>query len=97
MISLPSGGKEELSADLTGYIPGLVPPGSMDYLFIELILRGKQEGCRRFDMRVAPLAGLENKGRRGFRNGQGAGRGLCAAEAIIFLAAGEAEWFTEAL
>jgi phosphatidylglycerol lysyltransferase len=33
----------------------------MDYLFIELMLLGKAEGFRWFNLGMAPLAGLENR------------------------------------
>jgi phosphatidylglycerol lysyltransferase len=51
--------KEELSADLMRHLPES-PNGTMDYLFIELMLWGKKEGYRWFNLGMAPLSGLEN-------------------------------------
>jgi phosphatidylglycerol lysyltransferase len=53
-------GKEELSADLMRHLPD-APNGVMDYLFIELMRWGKEEGYRWFNMGLAPLFGLENQ------------------------------------
>ncbi|GBE04096.1 phosphatidylglycerol lysyltransferase [bacterium BMS3Abin09] len=53
-------GKEELSIDLMRYLPD-APHGIMDYLFIHLILRGKQEGYKWFNLGMAPLSGLEDR------------------------------------
>jgi phosphatidylglycerol lysyltransferase len=50
--------KEELSIDLMRYLPE-APNGVMDYLFIELMLWGKREGYRWFNLGMAPLSGLE--------------------------------------
>ncbi len=35
------------------------PPGTMDYLFAELMLWGRAEGYRWFSLGMAPLSGLE--------------------------------------
>ena len=51
-------GKEELSVDLMRYL-SVAPPGVMEYLFIELMLWGRQEGYRWFNLGMAPLSGLE--------------------------------------
>jgi phosphatidylglycerol lysyltransferase len=51
--------KEELSADLMRYRPGC-PEGLMDYLFVELMLWGRQEGYQWFNLGMAPLSGLED-------------------------------------
>jgi phosphatidylglycerol lysyltransferase len=51
--------RDEFSIDLMRY-GGEAPKGVMDYLFIELMLWGKQEGYRWFNLGMAPLAGLEN-------------------------------------
>ncbi len=56
----PGTGKEELSIDLMRYLPD-APRGIMDYLFIHLILRGKQEGYKWFNLGMAPLSGLEDR------------------------------------
>lgn len=50
--------KEELSIDLMRYGDG-APRGAMDYLFIELMLWGRREGYRWFNLGMAPLSGLE--------------------------------------
>lgn len=50
--------KEELSGDLMRYLPGAAN-GVMEYLFVQLMLWGKQEGYTWFNMGMAPLSGLE--------------------------------------
>jgi phosphatidylglycerol lysyltransferase len=50
--------REELSVDLMRFDPD-APRGAMDYLFIELMLWGRQAGYRWFNLGMAPLAGLE--------------------------------------
>lgn len=54
----PGGGNEELSIDLMRHSDD-APPGCMDYLFIETMLWGRQQGYRWFSLGMAPLAGLE--------------------------------------
>jgi phosphatidylglycerol lysyltransferase len=49
--------KEELSMDLMRYLPQ-APSGTMDYLFIRLMLWGKQEGYQWFNLGMAPFSGL---------------------------------------
>ncbi len=50
--------REELSIDLMRHgIPA--PRGVMDYLFVELMLWGKSQGYRWFNLGMAPLAGLD--------------------------------------
>lgn len=51
--------RDEFSIDLMRY-GSEAPRGVMDYLFIELMLWGKKEGYRWFNLGMAPLAGLEN-------------------------------------
>jgi phosphatidylglycerol lysyltransferase len=51
--------KEELSIDLMRYLPE-APHGIMDYLFVELMLWGKNEGYQQFNLGMAPLSGLED-------------------------------------
>jgi phosphatidylglycerol lysyltransferase len=51
--------KEELSIDLMRYLPE-APNGVMDYLFLELMLWGHKEGCRWFNLGMAPLSGLQD-------------------------------------
>jgi phosphatidylglycerol lysyltransferase len=53
-----SAGREELSVDLMRFGAD-APRGSMDYLFIELMLWGRDQGYRWFNLGMAPLAGLE--------------------------------------
>lgn len=55
-----SGSREELSVDLMRF--GVdAPRGAMDYLFTELMLWGRAEGFRWFNLGMAPLAGLERR------------------------------------
>jgi len=37
------------------------PTGVMEYLFIQLLLWGKERGYRRFNLGMAPLSGLQNR------------------------------------
>lgn len=53
------GGRQELSVDLMRHRPD-APPGVMDFLFTELMLRGAREGYGRFNLGMTPLAGLES-------------------------------------
>jgi phosphatidylglycerol lysyltransferase len=53
-----SGDREELSVDLMRFVPD-APRSAMDYLFIELMLWGKQAGFKWFNLGMAPLSGLE--------------------------------------
>jgi phosphatidylglycerol lysyltransferase len=50
--------KEELSIDLMRFGAD-APRGAMDYMFIELMLWGRAQGYRWFNLGMAPLAGLE--------------------------------------
>jgi phosphatidylglycerol lysyltransferase len=50
---------EELSLDLMRFLPD-APESVMEYLFLQLMLWGKQEGYRWFDLGMAPLSGLED-------------------------------------
>jgi len=52
--------KEELSIDLMRY-RGDAPPGIMDYLFLSIMLWGKEQEYERFSLGMAPLAGLESR------------------------------------
>ncbi len=54
------GGKEELSPDLMRYSPD-APHGVMDYLFVKLMLWGKEQGYRWFNLGMAPLSGFEGR------------------------------------
>jgi phosphatidylglycerol lysyltransferase len=53
-------GKEELSVDLMRFAPDS-EDGIMKYLFTQIMLWGKQEGYRWFNLGMAPLSGLENR------------------------------------
>jgi len=55
----PTGSREELSIDLMRFGPD-APRGAMDYMFIELMLWGRAQGYRWFNLGMAPLAGLES-------------------------------------
>jgi phosphatidylglycerol lysyltransferase len=48
----------ELSLDLMRYLPG-APGGIMDYLFVKLMLWGKEHGYAWFNLGMAPLSGLQ--------------------------------------
>lgn len=50
--------KEELSGDLMRHLPD-APNSVIEYLFIQLMLWGKQEGYKWFNLGMAPLSGLE--------------------------------------
>jgi phosphatidylglycerol lysyltransferase len=51
---------EELSLDLMRYLPGAAE-GVMEFLFICMMLWGKVQGYRWFNLGMAPLSGLENR------------------------------------
>ncbi len=53
-----TGTRAELSVDLMRFGPD-APRGTMDYLFIELMLWGRRAGYRNFNLGMAPLSGLE--------------------------------------
>jgi phosphatidylglycerol lysyltransferase len=52
--------KDELSVDLMRYDPA-VTRGVMEYLFVNLMLWGKEQGFSWFNLGMAPLSGLENR------------------------------------
>ncbi len=54
----PGGGQEELSIDLMRHATE-APAACMEYLFVETMLWGRQQGYRWFSLGMAPLAGLE--------------------------------------
>ena len=56
----PAPGKGEVSVDLMRY-GAEAPRDVMEHLFLELIVWAKEQGFRRFDLGMAPLAGLENR------------------------------------
>ncbi len=51
--------KEELSLDLMRYSPE-APSGIMEYLFIKLMLWGKEEGYQWFNLGMSPLSGFQS-------------------------------------
>jgi phosphatidylglycerol lysyltransferase len=54
------GDKHELSIDLMRYALD-APHSIMEYLFVELMLWGKEQGYGRFSLGMVPLAGLERR------------------------------------
>jgi phosphatidylglycerol lysyltransferase len=54
---VPSYRPGEINFDLMRHIPG-VPNGTMDYIFMNLMLALREEGYRKFAMGVAPFAGI---------------------------------------
>jgi phosphatidylglycerol lysyltransferase len=52
-----TGGREEVSIDLMRHTPD-APRGTMDYLFVELMVWARAEGFSTFNLGMAPLAGL---------------------------------------
>jgi phosphatidylglycerol lysyltransferase len=55
-----SADREELSVDLMRYLPDS-PNGLMEFLFAKLMLWGREQGFRWFNLGMAPLAGIEAK------------------------------------
>lgn len=53
-----SAGKQELSVDLMRFTPG-APNGTMDYLFTEIMLWGRETGYVWFNLGMAPFSGIE--------------------------------------
>ena len=53
-------GCTEISVDLMRYT-SVAPPGVMEFLLIELMLWGKENGYQRFNLGMAPLSGIENR------------------------------------
>jgi phosphatidylglycerol lysyltransferase len=52
--------REELSLDLMRYFPD-APRSVMEFLFIQLMLWGKENGYQWFNLGMAPLAGIESQ------------------------------------
>ena len=52
--------RSEISVDLMRYT-SVAPPGVMEFLLIELMLWGKENGYQRFNLGMAPLSGIENR------------------------------------
>jgi phosphatidylglycerol lysyltransferase len=70
--------RAELSFDLMRHAPG-VPNATMDYLFVSIMLWGREQGFETFSLGMAPLSGLEDRtlaplwtkvGARLFRHGE---------------------------
>ncbi|WP_227778528.1 bifunctional lysylphosphatidylglycerol flippase/synthetase MprF [Haladaptatus pallidirubidus] len=57
---LEGSGKHELSVDLMRYSSG-APGRIMDYLFVQLMLWGSENGYGWFSLGMAPLSGFENR------------------------------------
>ncbi|WP_320129837.1 bifunctional lysylphosphatidylglycerol flippase/synthetase MprF [uncultured Sphaerochaeta sp.] len=55
-----SGDAKELSVDLMRHLDE-APGGVMEYLFIECMLWGKEQGYEHFDLGMAPMSGLETR------------------------------------
>ncbi len=56
----PTATREELSIDLMRFGRD-APAGAMDYLLVELMLWGRAQGYRWFNLGMAPLSGLESR------------------------------------
>ena len=54
----PGGGREELSIDLMRHRPE-APHGTMDFLFVHLMLWGKEAGYQWFNLGMAPFSGFD--------------------------------------
>ena len=52
--------RTEISVDLMRYT-AVAPPGVMEFLLIELMLWGRENGYQRFNLGMAPLSGIENR------------------------------------
>jgi phosphatidylglycerol lysyltransferase len=52
--------KDEISVDLMRYSPD-APDRTMEYLFVKLILWGKENGYKYFSLGMAPLSGFEKR------------------------------------
>ena len=52
--------KNEMSIDLMRYT-AVAPPGVMEFLLIELMMWGKENGYQRFNLGMAPLSGFESR------------------------------------
>ena len=56
---LRSANKRELSIDLMRYLPD-APYGVMEFLFVQLMLLGRDEGYEYFNLGMAPLSGVDS-------------------------------------
>jgi phosphatidylglycerol lysyltransferase len=52
--------REEISIDLMRHLP-TAPAGVMDYILVEIMLWGKQQGYRWFNLGMAPMSGFEDR------------------------------------
>lgn len=52
--------RQEMSLDMMRFRPH-APNGIMDFLFVSLLVWGKEQGYQSFDLGMAPLSGLENR------------------------------------
>ncbi len=59
---LVTGAHQEASVDLMRYSP-LAPPGTMDFLFAQILLHLQAEGYERFGLGMAPMAGMAERRR----------------------------------
>jgi len=57
---LLAAGKKEMSLDLLRYRPSL-SDGIMDFVFVELMLWGRKQGYKRFNLGMAPLLAVEDR------------------------------------
>jgi len=57
---LCSANREELSVDLMRHLPG-APASVMEFLFIELMQWGRQQGFQWFNLGMAPLSGVDDR------------------------------------
>jgi phosphatidylglycerol lysyltransferase len=55
-----SGDREEVSVDLMRHVAD-APPGVMEWLFLKLMIWGRDEGYSWFDLGMAPLSGLPGR------------------------------------
>ena len=53
--------QSELSVDLMRYDPAMAPNGVMEFLFIEMMNWGRDQGYQWFDLGMAPLSGIEDR------------------------------------
>jgi phosphatidylglycerol lysyltransferase len=54
------GDRTEISVDLMRYT-SVAPQGVMEFLLIELMLWGRENGYQRFNLGMAPMSGIENR------------------------------------
>ncbi|MFI5389873.1 MAG: bifunctional lysylphosphatidylglycerol flippase/synthetase MprF [Bacteriovoracales bacterium] len=59
--NLFQGSGQELSVDLMRYNTETAPKGVMDFLFVSILLWGKEKGFKSFNLGMAPLSGITLK------------------------------------